>query len=372
LNFPLLASSEKSRVAYTVLTPEMGARAQNLAHAMGRCGSFEVLPAAESASIQDINHLLTSLEARVARDDVSARGPRQIERVPVRAEITKALESVDANRIREMMTWLSSYPDRYNRGDSPNAHIQPFVDRLEALRATGARTFTVETIAHSSTAQKSVHLTLPGTDSTLPSLVFGAHLDSINQGWFGGAAPGADDNASGSATIFEALRVLLTQPALPRTLEFFWYAGEESGLLGSAEIARSYKEQGKKVLAVLQLDMTAFPGAGTDVLGSATDFTTPWLRELVVSLNDNYLHLKVENFECGYGCSDHASWYRQGYDTVIPFEATMSTMNHRLHTAEDVMQYLNVDHSAQFAKLAVAMGMELGANHARSANPSVP
>ena len=46
-----------------------------------------------------------------------------------------------------------------------------------------------------------------GTNSSLPAVIFGAHLDSIASG-VNGRAPGADDDGSGSVTLLEALRAL--------------------------------------------------------------------------------------------------------------------------------------------------------------------
>ncbi|MBB2988400.1 M28 family metallopeptidase [Terracoccus luteus] len=47
----------------------------------------------------------------------------------------------------------------------------------------------------------------PGFDSTTPHVVIGAHLDTVPQ------APGAEDNASGVATVVELARMLREQPA---------------------------------------------------------------------------------------------------------------------------------------------------------------
>lgn len=39
-------------------------------------------------------------------------------------------------------------------------------------------------------------------------------------------------------------------------MEFHYYSAEEGGLLGSQGVAKSYEDSGKKVLAMLQMDMT--------------------------------------------------------------------------------------------------------------------
>jgi carboxypeptidase Q len=71
---------------------------------------------------------------------------------------------------------------------------------------------------------------LPGTDPALRDevVMLGAHLDS----WHTGV--GATDNADGTATMMEALRILKAVGARPRrTIRIALWGGEEQGLLGS-------------------------------------------------------------------------------------------------------------------------------------------
>lgn len=71
---------------------------------------------------------------------------------------------------------------------------------------------------------------IPGTDPLLKDeiVMIGAHLDS----WQAGS--GATDNASGSAVMMEAMRILKTLGVQPkRTIRIGLWSGEEQGLLGS-------------------------------------------------------------------------------------------------------------------------------------------
>ena len=159
---------------------------------------------------------------------------------------------------------------------------------------------------------------------------------------------------------------MMTKAQPKRTVEFFWYAGEESGLLGSAEIAKQYKADKKDVVAVLQLDMTLFPGSGELVIGSMTDFTSSWLRDYLKAANETYIHARIVDDKCGYGCSDHASWNRQGYPALMPFEATFRKSNKNIHTTRDVISpESNFKHSAAYTKIALVMGMDLANSTAR-------
>ena len=78
---------------------------------------------------------------------------------------------------------------------------------------------------------------LPGTDSALKDevVMIGAHLDSYH------SAPGATDNADGSAVALEAMRILAAVGAKPRrTIRMALWGGEEQGLLGSREYVRRH------------------------------------------------------------------------------------------------------------------------------------
>ncbi|MBS1984211.1 MAG: M28 family peptidase [Bdellovibrionales bacterium] len=169
--------------------------------------------------------------------------------------------------------------------------------------------------------------------------------------------------------MFELVRVL-TQSARPeRSVEIFFYAGEESGLLGSGEIAEDYKNRNQDVVAVMQLDMTLFPGSGPTMVGLMRDYTSDWLNEYFIELNRIYVGAQTMNDTCGYGCSDHASWHSQGYPAVMPFEASFDGMNHNIHTDRDVIDSRSdFDHAAIYARLAVAFALDLGNSTQRAPN----
>lgn len=68
---------------------------------------------------------------------------------------------------------------------------------------------------------------------------------------------GADDDGSGTTSSLEALKALAEAHYTPSTpVEFHYFSAEEGGLLGSQAIAKSYEDEGRKVLAMLQMDMT--------------------------------------------------------------------------------------------------------------------
>jgi leucyl aminopeptidase len=363
-NIPVLYKDEETGVGYAVLNNNAEYRLSELAHAAGRCGNFEALDEMPR-DLTSIREQLQALNTYQKRNQILSFS--QAPEMMSREEITSALDQLDAEKIRGTVEFLSAFPNRYNKDTNPNKHVAPFMDRLSEIAKQANYPISIETVAHKSTQQKSVKLTIQGSTRPSEIIVLGGHLDSINgMGFFGGKAPGADDNASGSAALVEALRVLTLQPQPERTIEFYWYAGEESGLLGSAEIAKTSKEQKKDIVAVLQLDMTMFPGDGVLKIASMTDFTSRWLRDYLVSANNTYFQATIQEDQCGYGCSDHASWHKQGFPTLFPTESKFDSSFKDIHTAKDVISpVMNFEHAKLFSKIALTMAMDLGNSEQR-------
>lgn len=285
----------------------------------------------------------------------SAGGPYTIDQDAV---VTPLLGRVSASNLQATITTLAAFNNRYYTADTGVKSAGWIADRWRALsaRIPGA---TVEKVTHDGWAQPSVVLTIPGTDLAGEIVVLGGHEDSIN-GWGnrGARAPGADDNASGIATLTEALRVLSESGWRPRrTVQFMAYAAEEVGLRGSQDIVERWS--GKKVVAVIQYDMTNFKGSDEEIF-LLSDYTDPALNDFLAALIDRYLGVKRGMTECGYGCSDHASWNKAGVPAAIAFEASFDGMNHNIHTDHDDLAHSGGDasHSVPFARLAAAFAVE--------------
>ncbi|ETJ49415.1 M28 family metallopeptidase [Pseudoalteromonas agarivorans] len=217
-------------------------------------------------------------------------------------------------------------------------------------------------------AQSSVIVTIEGNEKADEIVIIGGHLDSINQSNpSNGRSPGADDNASGIAVLSEALRAIVQTNYKPqRTIQIMAFAAEEVGLRGSSDIASSYQSQGKNVVGMVQFDMTGNNGSLEDIV-MMTDYTNNAQNQFLAALLDTYLPQLNYGFDqCGYGCSDHASWYQQGFAASMPFESKMGDINPLIHTQND--NQFDAQHASKFAKLAVSYVAEM----AKNAGDTVP
>lgn len=270
--------------------------------------------------------------------------------------------------IRNTITTLSNYHTRYYTSTTGVEAANWIRTTWENL-AAGRTDVSVAHYTHPNWAQPSVIMTITGT--TLPNevVVIGGHLDSINGST--GRAPGADDDASGIASITEIIRAAMVKGYRPaRTVKFMGYAAEEVGLRGSQEIAQWHRDNNVNVVGVLQLDMTNFRGSSVDV-GLMTDFTNAAQNTFVTNLLDTYAIATWATSACGYGCSDHASWHNRGFATSMPFEALMNQHNTTIHTTNDtIAQSAGVaTHALKFSKLGAAFMAELAKGSLGSGPP---
>lgn len=162
--------------------------------------------------------------------------------------------------------------------------------------------------------------TLPATQ---PAVIIGAHQDSANYLFPLLPAPGADDDGSGTVTILEAFRGLAIAGFKPvKPVEFHWYAAEEGGLLGSADLVKSYVELGKQVEAMIQFDMTAYNNPNiSETLTFITSDTTKSLTEWGMDLAKTYSKVPVNGADLFPGAgSDHMSWYTAGFPAIFACE----------------------------------------------------
>ena len=132
----------------------------------------------------------------------------------------------------------------------------------------------------------SVVAVLPGATEPNKRIIVGAHYDSINLRAKGdkaaeAPAPGADDDASGTAVVLELARVM-SQYHFRKTIVFIAFAGEELGYIGSARYASRAKTNREQIEAVFNndivgSDVTGEPSTGTGIalndIGGADDDT---------------------------------------------------------------------------------------------------
>ncbi|TFK93861.1 peptidase [Polyporus arcularius HHB13444] len=284
--------------------------------------------------------------------------------------VRAVLDTLNIQNLEDGIKKFTSFRTRYYRSDTGKQSQTWLLNKITELTKEFApkllqNSISIQEFPHTWT-QSSVIVRINGTSTDDDGVVIiGAHQDSTNN-WPFLPAPGADDDGSGSMSILEAYRALIAAGWQPeRAVEFHWYAAEEGGLLGSQAVARSYESRNVNVVAMSQYDMTAFVKRGTrEQVGIITDFTDPDLTQYNKDLVDLYLDIPWVDTQCGYACSDHASWRKAGYPSVFTIESSFPESNHQyIHTANDrydISDEFSFEHMREFSKLAVAFAVELG------------
>ena len=253
------------------------------------------------------------------------------------ARVSKLTAAVSEASLKELIATLAALPTRFQSTESGGSVAALLAAKYRAL-AAGRKDVTIVPYDHGqSTAQQSLVVRILGSKFPDEILVLGSHLDSVN--WRDGSserAPGADDNASGTATNLEIFRLLMAQGVRPlRTVEFHAYAAEEIGLVGSQDIANAYRRRGAKVVGMLQYDMDFYRAEGEELkVWLVSNNTSRPLNQMLGQLIDHYVGLPWQERYLSGGSSDHASWYRAGFATAFPFEDPYH-YNHNIHSADD-------------------------------------
>ncbi len=171
---------------------------------------------------------------------------------------------------------------------------------------------------------------LTGTTNPDEVYIIGGHFDHI-----GGDRPGGDDNASGTAGVLEAARVM-SQYEFESTILFMCFNAEEDGLLGAWDFVDGLTTtQKSNIKGMTNLDMILRPGrddvgAGTiidvdletrsNASGSAASIT--WSEAFQLAATNYVPSVTVDATIWSYpdDYSDHAPFTKAGMPAVLVIE----------------------------------------------------
>jgi len=216
--------------------------------------------------------------------------------------------------------------------------------------------------------QKNVYAILKGKRYPKEAIVFGAHYDSLNltERDPDATAPGANDNASGTAAVLEAARIL-SQIEPDRTIVFVAFAAEEQGLIGAWHFANFLKNSDLEVVAMLNNDIV---GGARDDEGrplnvrelrcfsagpqDSASRRLARLAKLVVERRTGGLKLLLQNSTDRPGRGgDHQSFNQHGMAAIRFIEANETDRLH--HTPNDMTSRIYPPYHALAVKADIAL-----------------
>ena len=169
------------------------------------------------------------------------------------------------------------------------------------------------------------------------AVVVGGHFDSVPAG------PGANDNASGTATVVEIARVMASRD-YPYTLHFIAFGAEEIGLLGSRHFVDALPEAARRgIRAMLNLDMV---GVGDEWRLSGSEALVDQARDTAAAMG-----VQARFATTAGASSDHESFARAG----VPVLFIHRTPDANYHSPRDRAEF--VDPSLLGAAGGLALGV---------------
>jgi len=272
--------------------------------------------------------------------------------------VSALVASLSEQRFEEDLIWLADYHTRLSssrdyRKASKWARLQ--------FKAMGHKTEFQEFALPSGERCRNVIAKKEGMSANPDLILVVGHLDSINEADCdpGARAPGADDNASGSAAVLEIARVLRRHNS-EHDVHFILFGGEEQGLRGSSyyvdELCAQEKE---RIKAVINMDMIGSSNLTPPVILIEGSDAEPEFKELVDQLaesaatySDPVLNVNVlKSFD--YADSDHEPFLDNGIPAALTIEGG-DTCNLHIHTINDTTDKIFVDFAMEVMKANLA------------------
>ncbi|WP_422392308.1 M28 family peptidase [Niallia oryzisoli] len=194
------------------------------------------------------------------------------------------------------------------------------------LKVDGAKTD--QAVSHNVVATKKA--TQKSTDQLV---LVGAHHDSVD------GAPGANDDASGTATVLELARVFANAPT-DTDIRFVTFGAEENGLLGSYEfVNRMTEEDYNRTVGMFQMDMVGSRDAGPLIM-----YTNDGKKNIVTDLGAAAgARLSNTGEATPYGMegrSDHVPFAEIGLPAALFIHAPVEP---HYHSPADTLDKISLD-----------------------------
>jgi hypothetical protein len=273
--------------------------------------------------------------------------------------IQRIVNRVSADSVRAQIQRLVDFRTRYTDTDSCRSaerYIRDYFAHL-GLDSVALSPYTVG----GDTYYNPVGM-IRGTIAPERLVIVCGHLDCESEDHFN-YAPGAEDNASGTAMAMEAARVLAGEE-FETSVMFVGFSGEEQGLWGSFRFVQQLYAAGRPVVGALNFDMIAWPGGQFGVTLHCDSLSEP-LAEFEARMAGLHTLLDCAVTQQSYG-SDQLAFMYFGYPATAGAE--YGDFYPWYHTTADTMGNLNFGLAAEVAKMAAATAAALGSAPAQPAD----
>ncbi len=229
---------------------------------------------------------------------------------------------------------------------------------LNKFRNYGFNNTYVDSFRHSAywnndtvkTWQKNIIAVLPPLISSKDVFILGAHYDSYSKSYPINYAPGADDNASGVASLLEIARVLKEiKFKLSATVYFIAFAAEEYGKPHGSEIfAHQAFINNLRIKLMINQDMISYSNHPIELSTARVSYFPGFevYRDIAKDISKKFTEINYKN---GFLIepSDSRAFYNYGFPAIGFNE---SDDNPYYHDTSDILLKYNIDYCTEISK----------------------
>ncbi|MDD4310507.1 MAG: M20/M25/M40 family metallo-hydrolase, partial [Candidatus Cloacimonetes bacterium] len=264
-------------------------------------------------------------------------------------DIMNLLPLINADTLEAHVQHLQDYQTRFALADNHFEIAGWIQDQFESYGFTNTW---MQEYPHYGTTQYNVIATIPGSLYPEIYIIVGAHYDSQNpEAGSMVFAPGADDNASGTAGMLEMARVMKIAGYQPKcTIRFIAISAEEGWGWGSEEYCDYAISENHNIRLMVNLDMISInQQTSTEFLVVPYTGSEEFCAE-AIRISDDYSAYQPIMGDLDIG-SDSIIFSQNGFDAVFFFERYI---NPYYHTSNDIIDHLDFMYASEIVRAATA------------------
>lgn len=275
--------------------------------------------------------------------------PQQIDSV-----ITNVLNEISTDSITAYIQGLQDFGTRYLFAENRDSVSDWIKAKFEGFGYSNVR---LDSFQYEGTWQRNVEATLESGNGSDNVIVIGGHYDCHTLASPFENAPGADDNASGTAAVLEIARVLKKTGYKPSaSFRFVAFAAEELGLFGSTHYAKDAVQAGTKIKLMINHDMISYCKKSLSESAVMIKYINPNSKDysfarMSQGLVNEFSILDTARVTRTAGRSDSESFSSEGFPAIWFQEEVFSP---HYHLISDLVSNHNMLYCTEVIKLSGA------------------
>lgn len=275
--------------------------------------------------------------------------------------VREIIDEVSADSLKSDVIWLQNMGTRFALAQNHRNVAVQIRDRFRRMGYASAEldSFIINRTFNNvlySQWQYNVIAVIEGCLYPDSVCILGGHYDDYSGTNPFASAPGAHDNASGTAAVLEVARVLKKAYFAPsRSIMFIAFSAEELGLYGSNDFVADPGVFLNKISFMLNNDMIAYePVQNTgawqvNIMDYATSHS---LKNYAAGMASKFTSLKTFTDNTHNSQSDSYPFYTSGYKSIFFFSGKMDPY---YHTTNDLVTNCNFEYCREIVKTCSAI-----------------